>query len=319
MASIPFGDYLLNERIGLGGTAEIFRAARRGRRPGEPEVALKRLLPPLAEDPEIAKLFLREVGALDRIRHPGVVRLLDHGEVAGLPFLVMPLHDGATLRELLQRGPLPSPVALTVAADVALALTAAHAEGVVHRDVSPTNVLIDAQGHVLVIDFGIARVAGLAQTTKGGALRGKWPYLSPEQVAGEPIDGRSDLFALGSVLCEMLTGAPPFQGSDPHDTMARIQIAEWPEPPIDDREISRWLKRLLSRLPTDRPADVAGMAAAWQAMAGDVEARLALAERVARIERPGPRRELVPAELRGEPVTQPQFDADATQVRRALA
>ena len=101
MAAIAFADYLLLERIGLGGTAEIFRAVRRGRHPGEPDVALKRLLPPLAEDPVIARLFLREVGALDRIRHPRVVPLLAHGEHAGLPYLVMPLYDGTTLRELL--------------------------------------------------------------------------------------------------------------------------------------------------------------------------------------------------------------------------
>ena len=97
----PFGAHLLLERIGVGGTAEIFRAVRRGRRPGDPDVALKRMLPHLAEDPALVQLFLREIGALRRIDHPAVVRLLDHGEANGLPFLVMPLLDGCSLRRVL--------------------------------------------------------------------------------------------------------------------------------------------------------------------------------------------------------------------------
>lgn len=329
----PFGDYLLLDRIGRGGTAEIFRAVRRGRRPGEVHVAVKRMLPHLAQDAELAMLFLREIGALDRIDHPCVVRLLDHGEAGGLPFLVMPLLDGATLRRLMP-GDAEGPVgrlavgaALWLAAEVASGLHAAHTLGIVHRDVSPTNIQITADGRVMVLDFGIARVAGMTQTSHGGSLRGKWAYLSPEQIVGEPVDGRSDLFALGSVLVELLTGEPPFAGADPHDTMLRIQAANFPAPaglpeavaaPLD-----ALLHRMLARSPADRPVDGATLATElrgllacltdaaepdpWQRMLAEaVQALPAIAK---------PEVNTDAAELRGEQVTDPALDPDATQVR----
>jgi serine/threonine protein kinase len=321
---IPFGDYLLLHRIGLGGTAEVFRAVQRGRRPGDPEVAVKRLLPHLAEDASLARMFLREVEALARIDHPNVVRLLDHGEAHGLPFLVMPLLDGASLRQVV-RPPaesLPPGAALWLVAQVAQGLAAAHDQGVVHRDVSPTNVQVTLQGQVIVLDFGIARVAGMAQTTHGGRLRGKWAYLSPEQIAGEPIDGRSDLFALGSMLVELLTGTPPVQGSDPQDTMARVQAAEFTgipglpgpiEAPLHDL-----LRRLLTRAPGDRPdARLAGanLLQMLDTLGARQDGPAQLTARVQAIAPRGPLPEWDAAELRGEPVTNPALDPDVTQVR----
>lgn len=225
---IPYGDYLLTERIGVGGTAEIFAAVRRGREPGDGPVALKRLLPHIAEDRNVVRLLQREVAALELIDHPNVVRLLDHGTERTLPYLVMELVDGVTLQRLIKRDPagptiLPTAVALSIVADIAFGLAAAWRRGVVHRDVSPSNTQVTATGDIKILDFGLARVRGMVQTTHGQGLKGKWAYLSPEQIDGLALDGRSDLFALGSVLYQLLIGRPPFAGENREDTLRRIR------------------------------------------------------------------------------------------------
>lgn len=275
---LAFADYLLTERIGVGGTAEIFRAVRRGRRPGDQPVALKRLLPHIAEDPDIVAILGREVGALERIDHPNVVRLLDHGTHRGLPYLVMELVDGRNLRDLLgprseQPGPrpvLPPAVALWITHEIACALAEAGSHGIIHRDVSPTNIQVTVDGDVKILDFGIARVRGLAQTTHGGAMRGKWAYCSPEQVEGLGLDPRSDLFALGSVLFEMIAGRPPFLGADRQETMGLVAAASYRGlgvVELEDADAPSWmpavervalellLAQLLARHPAGRPAD----------------------------------------------------------------
>ncbi len=334
-APIPFGDYLLLERIGVGGTAEVFRAVRRGRHPGEKEVALKRLLSWLAEDSELSRLFLREVGALSRIDHPAVVQLLDHGEAGGLPYLVMPLLDGCSLRHLLQKpvGGEPEPLALVDAlwltAQLARGLAAAHRQGIVHRDVSPSNVQVTSQGQVLLLDFGIARVAGLALTTQGRSLKGKWAYLSPEQVTGGVIDGRSDLFALGSVLVECIVGKAPFATADRNETLLRVQTARFDGvedlPDIVAEPLGVLLKRMLALDPAQRPQDGDEVAAALTQLvervepgAGALLARPSLALRVSE----HPPRVVAPpnaAELRGEVVTSTAQNEDVTQVRAQTA
>lgn len=331
--AVRFGNYVLLQNVGFGGMAEVYRAQRQDRRPGEPDVALKRLLPHIAEDPALARLYLREVEALRRIDHPVVVRLLDAGEVDGVPFVVMPWLGGLSLRQLLggadQNDPrtFDLPLVLHMVAELADGLAAAHANGVVHRDVSPSNILVTERGGVQLIDFGIARVAGLAQTTHGQGLRGKWAYASPEQISGLPIDGRSDLFSLGSVAVECLLGKAPFADADRETTMARIQTAEparWPQfaPPWNAAEAI--LRRAVARELPDRVADGTELAqlvrGVLQAAAPEIapEAyRSQLADRVARTFVPGLRHPIVPAELRGEDVTQPQDDPDATQVRMA--
>ena len=336
-APISFGDYLLLERIGVGGTAEVFRAARRGRRPGEPQVALKRLLAWLAEDAEISRLFLREVGALSRIDHPAVVRLLAQGQVGVLPYLVMPLLDGCSLRHLLRgatgdeaaRSPLPLTEALWLAAQLASGLAAAHRQGIVHRDVSPSNVQVTSQGQVLLLDFGIARVAGLSLTTQGHNLKGKWAYLSPEQISGGSIDGRSDLFALGSVLVECIVGRPPFVGSDRNETLQRVQAARWQ--PIADlpTALAESLHALLGRLfavdLAQRPADGEEVAQVLRALAEGLEpgagastSRPALAAQVAALPPQVPVL-TVTAQQRGDVVTRSAVGDEVTEVGRARA
>ena len=325
-----FGDYLLLERVGMGGMAEVFRAQRRTRRPGESDLALKRLLPNIAEDPTLSRLYLREVEALRRIDHPVVVRMVDAGELHGLPYVVMPWLGGHSLRQIMSMGegvpqrPLPVAVALWLAAELADGLHAAHQMGVVHRDVSPSNVLITDAGDVRLIDFGIARVAGLAQTTHGQSWRGKWAYATPEQIAGQPVDARTDVFALASVTVECLLGQAPFADTDRQSTLARIQVAEparWPQ--NLDREVDELLRQMVQHDPTGRPPDAAAVAARLRQWLSAQPVDPAMPQwctqqlrgRVLAVPRPASRAAITSAELRGEDVTKPEQDRDATEVR----
>ncbi len=325
-----FGDYLLLQRAAVGGMSEVFRAQRQARRPGEPELALKRLLPMLCDDEQIARLFLREVEAMRRIDHPAVLPLLDAGECGGVPFVVMPWVRGANLRQLLKgsgsgpQQPLSITATLWLGAQLAGGLATAHAAGVVHRDVSPSNILVDILGSVFLIDFGIARVMGLAQTTRGQGMRGKWAYASPEQIAGQPIDFRTDLFALASVLIEALAGQAPFADMDRESTLARISRAEplrWPNLPFELNEVDANLRAMLRREPADRPASTHDVVAVLQRgleQLGDPYGEEACRELAARTRGVPPASGafvVQPAELRGEDVTNPQIDPDATQVR----
>ena len=330
---IPFGRFLLTERIGFGGTAEIFKAVRRGRSPGEGPVAIKRLLPHVAEDRHIVRLLQREVEALQRIDHPNVVRLLDDGEVRGLPYLVMELVDGVTLRMLLAKeelGPrvLPAAIALSIAAEIAAGLGEAWRHGVVHRDISPTNIQLTAAGDVKILDFGLARVRGMVQTTAGKGLKGKWAYLSPEQIDGQPLDGRSDLFALGSVLYQLLIGVPPFRGAHREETLRKIRehdfvpledavaradaqmlpAAEW-MPAIAPADVATLVSALLSHDRHDRPSDGDAVALRCRDLLKDTvhdhRYRSWLADEVRRASPPAGTWTGDAAELRGEAVTDP--------------
>lgn len=346
---LPFADYLLVERIGVGGMAEIFRALRRGRRPGERPVALKRLLPHIAEDPEIAAMLAREVSALQRMAHPNVVRLLDHGSHRGVPYLVMELVDGRSLRDLLgprssaplSRPVLPPAVALWIAHEIACALAEAGRHGIIHRDISPTNIQITLAGDVKILDFGIARVRGLAQTTHGGAMRGKWAYCSPEQVEGLALDPRSDLFSLGTVLVETIGGRPPFLGGNRQETMGLVAAAEYRGlgpmklaqcdgqpwmPDIEDVPLELFIAQLLARHPDGRPADGGAVARRIAELLGAsaagsefvAESGLYARWLAAAVAELGPLRSPVPvqaAEQRGETVTDPAFEG-VTQVEQ---
>ncbi len=326
-----FGDYLLLQRTALGGMSEVFRAQRLVRRPGEPELALKRLLPMLCEDERVARLFLREVEALRRIDHPVVLPLVDAGEHGGVPFVVMPWVRGGNLRQVLRLGdsdtqqePLPIEAALWLGAQLAAGLAEAHAVGVVHRDVSPSNILVDTVGSVYLIDFGIARVVGLAQTTHGQGLRGKWAYAAPEQIAGQVIDYRTDLFTFASVLVEALIGQAPFADVDRESTLARIGRAEplrWPQLDGPLAAVDELLRAMLARDPDHRPGDTALVAQIlYRALVqvGDPQgtsARQQLAARTRGVRQPSGVHLVQAAELRGEDVTNPELDPDATQVR----
>ncbi|HEY7105213.1 MAG TPA: Stk1 family PASTA domain-containing Ser/Thr kinase [Acidimicrobiia bacterium] len=220
--------YEIRTQIGRGGMADVYLARDRllNRR-----VAVKVLSPAFAADPAFVERFRREAQAAASLNHPNIVSVYDSGEEDGVSFIVMEYVNGQTLRELLRRvGPIPPNDAAHIAADIADALEFAHRNGVVHRDVKPGNVLITPEGAVKVTDFGIARAESSDTLTKTGNVLGTATYFSPEQAQGLGLDGRSDVYSLGVVLYEMLTGTPPFIADSPV-SVAYKHVREEPVPP----------------------------------------------------------------------------------------
>src|SRR6266511_2302950 len=194
-------------------------------------VAIKVLAPPFDRDGEFVERFQREARAAAGLSHPNIVAVFDSGSDDGTHFIVTELVEGETLAERLRRdGPKPPADAVAVAVDVCHALAAAHERGVVHRDIKPGNVMLLPDGRVKVVDFGIARAAGSDTLTGTGEVLGSTAYLSPEQASGGSGDQRSDLYALGCVLYEMLTGEVPFRADTPIATMYRHVNEDPPRP-----------------------------------------------------------------------------------------
>jgi serine/threonine-protein kinase len=283
---IPFGRFLLLERLAIGGMAEVFAAIERGDRAAR-LYAVKRILPSLAEDRELVRMFLDEARLAVQLDHPGIVPVHDLGQLGAGYYIAMDYVAGRDLRALADRfrgrgERLPVAVAALVAARAADALDHAHrgrgADGrelrVVHRDVSPANVLVGFDGVVRVIDFGIAQAA---LRGPGGALvlRGKFGYMSPEMVRGLPVDRRSDVFALGVVLHELLTGERLFTGPSDLAVMERVRAAEAIPPSSSNRgvpaELDRVVLRALAREPEARFAwasELRDALAPWAGRAG---------------------------------------------------
>ena len=248
------GRYAIEREIGHGGMATVYLAhdVRHDR-----DVAIKVLHPQLAMAVG-AERFLREIQVAARLRHPHILPLFDSGEAGGLLYYVMPYVGGESLRQRLQRsGRLPPLEALRIASEVADALDQAHREGVIHRDIKPDNVMLDGR-HAMVTDFGIARAIATSDSqstlTSTGLLLGTPGYMSPEQVSGETaLDGRSDIYSLGCMLCEMLTGAPPFAGASAQAVMARRFSTPKPELPADIAPAARSIvENAMQLAPDDR-------------------------------------------------------------------
>src|SRR3974390_3134045 len=206
--------YELNHLIARGGMAEVYRAHDRLL---DRPVALKVLFPELSVDRSFIERFKREAQAAAKLSHPNIVPVFDWGEDAGTSFIVMEFIDGRPLSSILRSaGPLSAERTADIGAHVAAALGFAHKHLVVHRDVKPGNVLITDDGQVKVTDFGIARAINTEESlTQTGAVMGTATYFSPEQAEGIGVDARSDIYSLGVVLCEMVTGRPPFLGESP--------------------------------------------------------------------------------------------------------
>ncbi|HZD67695.1 MAG TPA: protein kinase [Actinomycetes bacterium] len=221
------GRYELSALLGAGGMASVYLAT-----DGvlQRTVAVKVLGPPYDQHPVLMERFRREARAAAALNHPGIVAVYDSGSQAGVHYIVMEYVQGETLADILRRqGVLEPRRVAEVGLLVCQALAAAHARGLVHRDVKPANVLVGQDGQVKVADFGIARAAA-DHTLTGSGLLGTAAYLSPEQAQGGTVDARSDVYALGCVLYELLTGAPPFAGDSAMAVAAR-QVTEAPEPP----------------------------------------------------------------------------------------
>jgi serine/threonine protein kinase len=260
------GRYRLVRRLAVGGMAEVYLAVAEGLSGFEKRVVVKRLLPQHARDGELVAMFLDEARLVASLEHPNIGAVYDVGAEGDEYFFAMEHVAGRDLRDLLAAHagePLPLPEALAIVMRVAEALHHAHeqrdAEGrlleIVHRDVSPSNVLVSAGGQVKLVDFGVAKWAAQRTETRHGVLKGKCAYMSPEQCRAQPLDRRSDVFSLGVVLYELTTGSRPFEGSTDFEIMTALVKGE-PEPPS-----ARWpeypaaLESIVLRALAPRPED----------------------------------------------------------------
>lgn len=239
--AVPFGKYELLRKIASGGMGQVFLA--REHSSVERLVVLKLILPHLAEDDEFLTMFLEEARLVARLQHPNLVTILDLQEVEGRHCLAMEYVQGDDVRRLdkqsrLKGRLLPAGLVMRVISEAAAGLDYAHkardAQGqplrLVHRDVSPQNILVGFDGAVKIIDFGVAKAASSGHHTATGVLKGKYPYMSPEQASGQAIDGRSDLFALGVVMWELLTGRRLFKGESDMMTLRLVKDCQVPKP-----------------------------------------------------------------------------------------
>ena len=242
---INFGKYVLRERIGKGGMAEIFRATAQGASGFQKELVIKRMLPSLTDDPGFADVIVREAKIAVTLRHQNIVQVFELGEVDGRYFIAMEYIHGRDLRHVLARcgetgKQIPIGLAVHIAMEVCKALDYTHdvkdANGkpldLVHRDISPTNLMASFAGEIKVLDFGIAKAEVSEYVTREGLIKGNCPYMSPEQIAGQAVNHQSDLFSLGSTLYELLTGKRAFEAPSQIAIMQRI----YAEPPIRPRE-----------------------------------------------------------------------------------
>ena len=219
--------YVIKRKLGSGGMADVYLAEDQelGRR-----VALKLLNDRHASDEQFVERFRREAQSAAGLNHPSIVSIFDRGYAESTYYIAMEFLDGRTLKELLIRnGPTPVPIAIDYARQILGALSFAHRNGIVHRDIKPHNIIVGSDGRLKVTDFGIAR-SGASQMTEAGSIVGTAQYLSPEQARGAPVDPRSDLYSLGIVLYEMLTGHVPFTGDTPVE-IAMKHLSQVPEPP----------------------------------------------------------------------------------------
>jgi serine/threonine protein kinase, bacterial len=269
-----FGPYRLDEVIGRGGMGEVYRAYDTVK---NRTVALKRLPPLLATDSEFQTRFRREAEIVARLREPHIIPIHDYGEIDGRLFIDMRLVEGVDLSSLIGRhGPLSPTRAVNIVVQIAAALTAAHTEGLVHRDIKTSNVLISGANHevgpaddyVYLVDFGIARSGTATSFTAAGAPIGTLDYMAPEQFLGQPVDRRADIYALGCLLYEILTGKRPFCGEGfaglmyAHLNTAPPRASQQPGVPA---ALDQVVIRAMAKNPNQRYRSSAEMAAAARA------------------------------------------------------
>lgn len=269
LSGVTLGRYCILHKLGAGGMGEVWEAedTRLGR-----NVAVKVLPEAVASDPDRLARFEREARAVAALSHPNIVAIHDFGTDRGVTFAVTELLRGGTLGRALRAGPLPQATALAYARQIADALAAAHGRGIVHRDLKPENIFITRDGRVKVLDFGLARivqpVSSRAATktveaplTRAGALLGTIGYMAPEQLCGEPVDHRADIFAFGCVLYEMLAGRSPFPADTATEIGAAVLAGFPPRLHAIDPAIERIVMRCLEKRPEDRVQSARELAA----------------------------------------------------------
>ncbi len=274
------GPYEVGAPLGAGGMGEVYRAydPRLGR-----DIAIKVLPRDFATDADRQKRFQQEARVLASLSHPNVVQVFEAGEHEGAPYLVMELLEGETLRERLHGKALPAKRAAELAREVAQGLAAAHGKGILHRDLKPENIFLTKDGRVKVLDFGLAKAriasndsrietqAFAAALSEPGQVVGTSGYMSPEQVRGEAVDARSDLFSLGVVLWEMVTGTKPFRGDSSIEVMHAILKEDPPEPDEGLKiqpSLERILRSCLAKAPEGRFHSAHDLAFALEGLAG---------------------------------------------------
>lgn len=278
---LRFGKYVLLDRINVGGMAEVFKAKAFGVEGFEKIVAIKRILPTMSEDDEFIKMFVDEARITVQLHHENIVQVHELGRESGQYYIAMEYVSGRDMRQVLdsmkKRGEtIPISTAAYIASSVAEGLDYAHHKSdntgknlnLIHRDVSPQNILVSYDGAVKITDFGIAKAEDRASKTQAGVLKGKFAYMSPEQVRGQSIDGRSDIFAVGILLYEMVTGERLFLGESDFSTLDKVRKAEV-RPPSElnaslPPELEAIILKALAREPGDRYARGAELAEALE-------------------------------------------------------
>src|SRR5579872_2792076 len=257
------GPYEIQSPLGAGGMGEVYRAFDTRL---ERNVAIKILPEYFAKDNERLERFKRESRATAALNHPNIFAIYDIGDHRGNPYVVCELLEGETLRDRLRTGPLAARKAIHYGQQIARGLAAAHEKGIVHRDLKPENIFLTADGRAKILDFGLAKFthsesdrSGDAPTmqvaTEAGTLLGTVGYMAPEQVRGKPADPRSDIFALGAILYEMLSGKRAFHGDSSADTMSAILKEEPPDLSATNRNVSPVLERIVCHCLEKNPAE----------------------------------------------------------------
>ena len=293
--------YQILERVGAGGMAEVFAARTIGPHGFEKMVALKRILPEYAQNPRFEQRLIDEAHIAVTLDHANIVSVFDCGRFGESLCVVMELVDGldlaSVLYELCARDrQVPVAVAIYLATEVLAGLDFAHAHGVIHRDVSPSNILISKSGEVKLADFGIALATGqTASQSSAKRIAGKWRFMSPEQARGEALDARSDLFSAGAVLFELFTGHRLFDGEDARTVVQNLRSMEIPRPSSLRRDLPEEIDALvasaLQRDPAQRPERAAVLVSSLSAIARARSLRACARDLVLLVE------ELLPTEI----------------------